>query len=51
MVLNNIEIVMSYLLFRVGGWVVGWLWLGGWVGGWIDQGGNKAYTQPEFDLS
>ena len=31
------------------GWVAGWP--GGWPGGWLDQGGNKANTQPEFELS
>ena len=26
-------------------------WVAGWPGGWLDQGGNKANTQPEFELS
>ena len=32
----------------MGGWVAGG---GGQVSGWLDQGGNKANTQPEFELS
>ena len=25
-------------------------WVAGWLADWLDQGGNKANTQPEFEL-